>query len=96
VNPVPPYSNSRFLTGGEFNSNQETIKQSSDESRLWKAEGFPKYRMFWLASLLFGLISLANLVCRGTLGSEPSTGFMILAGSGMLGMVMRLRQRHGG
>jgi hypothetical protein len=28
------------------------------------------------------------------LGSEPSTGFMILAGSGMLGMVIRLRQRN--
>jgi hypothetical protein len=52
--------------------------------------------MFWLAGLLLGLISLANLAFRGTLGSEPSTGFMILAGSGMLGMVMRLRQRHVG
>lgn len=72
------------------------MKQSSDESRPRKADGFAKYRMFWLVSLLFGLISLANLVCRGTLGSGPSTGFMILAGSGMLGMVMRLRQRHVG
>jgi len=40
--------------------------------------------MFWLVGLLLGLISLANLACRGTLGSEPSTGFMILTGSGML------------
>jgi hypothetical protein len=72
------------------------MKQSSDKSQTGKAERFPKYRMFWLASLLLGLISLANLAFRGTLGSEPSTGFMILAGSGMLGMVMRLRQRHVG
>jgi hypothetical protein len=72
------------------------MKQSSDESQIGKAGGFPKYRMFWLAGLLFGLISLVNLSFRGTLGSEPSAGFMILAGSGMLGMVMRLRQRHGG
>jgi hypothetical protein len=40
--------------------------------------------MFLLAIPLIGPISLANLVCRGTLGSKPSTGFMILAGSGML------------
>jgi len=52
--------------------------------------------MFLLAIPLIGLISLANLVFRGTLSSQPSTGFMILAGSGMLGMIMRLRQRHVG
>jgi hypothetical protein len=72
------------------------MKQSFDKSQTGKVEGFRKYRMFWLASLLLGLMSLANLAFRGTLGSEPSTGFMVLAGSGMLGMVMRLRQRHGG
>jgi hypothetical protein len=70
--------------------------QPFDKSQTGKPEGFRKYRMFWLASLLLGLISLANLAFRGTLGSELSAGFMILAGSGMLGMVMRLRQRHGG
>jgi hypothetical protein len=85
-----------LLTGGIFTEFNGTMKQSFDKSRPRKAEGFPKYRMFWLASLLFGLISLSNLACRGTLGSGPSTGFMILAGSGMLGMIMRLRQRHVG
>jgi hypothetical protein len=52
------------------------------------------YRTLLVAALLIGLISLPDLICRGRLGSEPSTGFMILAGSGMLGMVIRLRQRH--
>jgi hypothetical protein len=72
------------------------MKQSSDKSKTRKAERLPKYRMFWLAGLLLGLISLVNLAFRGAFGSEPSSGFMILAGSGMLGMVMRLRQRHVG
>jgi hypothetical protein len=62
-----------------------------DKSQTGKPEGFREYRAFWLASLLLGLIRLANLAFRGTLGSEPSSGFMILPGSGMLGMVMRLR-----
>jgi hypothetical protein len=68
----------------------------SDQSRLQRKRGLSKYGTFLLAASLFGLISLVNLVFRGTLGSEPSTGFMILAGSGMLGMIMRLRQRHVG
>jgi hypothetical protein len=51
------------------------------------------YRTLFLGGLLIGLIRLPDLVFHGTLGTEPSTGFMILAGSGMLGMIMRLR-RH--
>jgi hypothetical protein len=46
--------------------------------------------MFWLAGLSLGFISLANLAFRGTLGSEPSTGFTILAGSGMLRLRLSL------
>jgi hypothetical protein len=66
--------------------------QPSDESRLQRQGSSSRYRMFWLAGLLLGLINLASLAFRGALSSEPSTGFMILAGSGMLGMVMRLRR----
>jgi hypothetical protein len=92
----------------QINPNKVNMKPPSNQSRLQKQGSSSKSRMFWLA----GLIGSANLAFHGTLGSEPSTGFMILAGSGMLrlrpsfgtpeassdkvGMVMRLRQRHGG
>jgi|ERR1700730_4289675 len=77
-----------FLTKG-------SMKSPSDEPRLQKQGGFIKiYRTLLSAALLLGLISLPDLVFHGSLGSEPSTGFMILAGSGMLGMVIRLRQRN--
>ncbi len=72
------------------------MSQPSDEPRLQRQGGLAKYRTFWLAGLLIGFTSLADLVFHPTLGSEPSTGFMMLGGFGMLGIIMRLRQRYGG
>jgi hypothetical protein len=72
------------------------MKQSSEQLQPGRTGRFLKYRMILLAGGLISLISLADLVFRGALGTGPSAGFMILAGSGMLGMVMRLRQRHVG
>ncbi len=54
-----------------------------------------KYGTLLIAGLVLGLISLANLAFHGRLDSKPSTGFMILAGSGMLRMIMRLRRHVG-
>jgi hypothetical protein len=73
---------------------RSSIKSPSDRPRLKKKEGYKNIPAVIVAALLLGLISLPNLVFHGTLGSEPSTGFMILAGSGMLGMVIRVRQRN--
>jgi hypothetical protein len=52
------------------------------------------YRTLLLVRLSFGFISFANLASRSKFRSEPSTGFRILAGSRMLGVIMRFRQRH--
>ena len=72
------------------------MSQPSDEPRLQRQGGLSKYRTFWLAGLLIGLISLADLAFHPTLGAEPSTGPALLGGFGMLGIIMRLRQRYGG
>ena len=69
------------------------MSQPSDEPRLERQGGLAKYRTFWLAGVLIGLISLADLAFHPTLGADPSRGLALLGGFGMLGMIMRLRQR---
>jgi hypothetical protein len=72
------------------------MTRPSDEPRLQRPGGLAKYRTFWLAGLLIGFISLGDLAFHPPASAEPSTGLALLGGFGMLGIIMRLRQRHGG